>query len=84
MSRKVPITAPETSPRRSSVVANASAHFDITNPVQNFLTTGLKELVDFFCKEKKMPLIIATDINAHSQLSGNEVNRRGELAEDSL
>ena len=53
-------------PNRQSTVVIASIYMDITKDV---ITEELKEVVKF-AKEKKYPLIIACDSNAHAHLWG--------------
>ena len=66
-------------PNRKSTVVIASIYMDITKDV---ITEELKEVVKF-AKEKKYPLIIACDSNAHAHLWGMvQSNPRGETLED--
>ena len=56
----------------------ASAYLDITSPV---IIPEMQKLV-LFCKEKKFPLVMGVDSNAHSTTWGEDsTNSRGETLE---
>ena len=59
----------------------ASLYLDINYTNDDFFPPPLTSLLDY-CTQKKLPLVIAVDSNAHSVLWGNESNARGRLIEE--
>lgn len=59
----------------------SSLYMDIDTPLDRLATQEMRRLVDH-CRKEKKPLIICADSNAHSELWGNDVNRRGEALEE--
>ena len=55
-----------------------SAYLDITKPAA---PDWLQDVVNF-AKDRRMPMILAADTNAHSNLYGPDTNARGEIFED--